>query len=49
MKKRKPVLRILIVGDGPGRALRLQSWLPHDVRTVVVPSAGRSLGAVGHF
>jgi CheY-like chemotaxis protein len=36
MKKRKPVLRILIVEDDPDRARRLQSWLPQDTRSVVV-------------
>ena len=46
MKKRKPVLRILIVEDDPERARRLQSWLLQDARTVVVASAGRTLGVL---
>lgn len=46
MKKPKPVLRILIVEDDPDRARRLRSWLPDNVRTVVVASAGRALGVL---
>ena len=44
MKEPKPLMRILIVEDDAERALRLQSWLPQDLRTVVVPSAGRTMG-----
>jgi len=43
-QKPKPVCRILMVEDDPDRTLLLQSWLPPDVRTVVVTSAGRAIG-----
>lgn len=43
-KKPKPVFRILIVEDDPDRAQTLESWLPEDVRTVVVTSAGKAMG-----
>ncbi len=44
MKKPKPVFRILIVEDDIERAETLRSWLPEDVRPVVVTSAGKALG-----
>jgi CheY-like chemotaxis protein len=44
MRKPKPVFRILIVEDDADRTKILKSWLPEDVRTVVVTSAGKAMG-----
>jgi CheY-like chemotaxis protein len=40
----KPVFRILLIEDDPGRTARLTAWLPHDLRIVVASSAGRAVG-----
>ena len=36
--------RILIIEDEPTREMRLKSWLPPDVRSVVASSAGKAIG-----
>lgn len=46
MKKQQPVFRILIVEDDPGRAQLLKSWMPNNVRTVIVSSAGKAIGLI---
>ncbi|MCP4577193.1 MAG: hypothetical protein GY846_13000 [Deltaproteobacteria bacterium] len=44
MRKPKLVFRILIVEDDADRTEILKSWIPDDVRTVVVSSAGKAMG-----
>ena len=44
MRRSKPFFRILVVEDDPQRASLLQSWLPEDVRTVLVTTAGKAIG-----
>jgi CheY-like chemotaxis protein len=46
MEQRNPFFRILIVEDDPARAQKFQSWLPEDVRTTIVTSAGKAMGVL---
>jgi CheY-like chemotaxis protein len=46
MGKRKAFFRILIVEDDPDRIEKFRSWLPKDVRTNVVTSAGKAMGVL---
>jgi CheY-like chemotaxis protein len=46
MKNSRPFFRILTVEDDPMRADLLQSWLPEDVRIVLVTTAGKAIGLI---